>query len=120
MHVARVTSRQKGREYVSHLLRQSYREDGKVKHRTLANLSMLPPAAIEAITGILKGQPIGDVDEGWEIERSLPHGHVLAVLGCLRQLGLARALAAQPRRGRELVVAMIVSRVLEPVSKLAT
>jgi hypothetical protein len=120
MHVARVTSRQKGREYVSHLLRQSYREDGKVKHRTLANLSMLPPAAIEAIAAVLKGQPMGAVDEGWEIERALPHGHVLAVLGCLRQLGMDRALATQPQRERELVVALIVSRILNPCSKLAT
>jgi hypothetical protein len=120
MHVAIVPSRQGGREYKSYLLRQTYREGGKVKHRTLANLSALPLGAIEAVRAILRGQPVGALDEQLMIERSLPHGHVLAVLGCLRQLGLDRMLAARPRRERELVVAMIVSRVLEPASKLAT
>src|SRR6266487_5472705 len=120
MHVAIVPSRQGAREYKSYLLRQTYREAGKVKHRTLANLSALPLEAIEAVRAVLRGQPVGALDEQLTIERSLPHGHVLAVLGCLRQLGLDRMLAARPRRERELVVAMIVSRVLEPVSKLAT
>lgn len=120
MHVAIVPSRQGGREYKAYLLRQTYREAGKVKHRTLANLSALPLEAIEAVRAILRGQPVGALDEQLTIERSLPHGHVLAVLGCLRQLGLDRMLAARPRRERELVVAMIVSRVLEPASKLAT
>jgi hypothetical protein len=120
MHVAIVPSRQGGREYKSYLLRQTYREDGKVKHRTLANLTALPLEAIEAVRAILRGQPVGALDEQLVIERSLPHGHVLAVLGCLRQLGIDQMLAARPRRERELVVAMIVSRVLEPASKLAT
>jgi hypothetical protein len=120
MHVAIVPSRQGGREYKAYLLRQTYREAGKVKHRTLANLTALPIEAIEAVRAILRGQPVGALDEQLSIERSLPHGHVLAVLGCLRQLGLDRMLAARPRRERELVLAMIVSRVLEPASKLAT
>ncbi len=120
MHVAIVPSRQGGREYKAYLLRQTYREAGKVKHRTLANLSALPLEAIEAVRAILRGQPVGALDEQLQIERSLPHGNVLAVLGCLRQLGLDRMLATRPRRERELVVAMIVSRVLEPASKLAT
>ena len=120
MHVAIVPSRQGGREYKAYLLRQTFREAGKVKHRTLANLSALPLEAIEAVRAILRGQPVGALDEQLTIERSLPHGHVLAVLGCLRQLGLDRMLAARPRRERELVLAMIVSRVLEPASKLAT
>jgi hypothetical protein len=120
MHVAIVPSRQGDREYKAYLLRQTYREAGKVKHRTLANLSALPLEAIEAVRAILRGQPVGALDEQLVIERSLPHGHVLAVLGCLRQLGLDRMLAARPRRERELVLAMIVSRVLEPASKLAT
>src|SRR6266487_6164546 len=120
MHVAIVPSRQGAREYKSYLLRQTYREGGKVKHRTLANLSALPLEAIEAVRAILRGQPVGALDEQLMIERSLPHGHVLAVLGCLRQLGLDRMLAARPRRERELVVAMIVARLLEPASKLAT
>jgi hypothetical protein len=120
MHVAKVVSRQKGREYVSTLLRQTYREGGKVKHRTLANLSVLPPAAIEAIKAILQGRPVGPLEQSFELERCLPHGHVLAVLGCLRRLGLDRLLAARARRERELVIAMIVSRILKPASKLAT
>src|SRR6266851_1974528 len=120
MHVAIVPSRQGDREYKAYLLRQTYREGGKVKHRTLANLSALPLEAIEAVRSILRGQPVGALDEQLTIERSLPHGHVLAVLGCLRQLGLDRMLAARPRRERELVVAMVVARLLQPASKLAT
>ncbi len=120
MHVAKVPSRRNGREYVSYLLRQTYREGGKVKHRTLANLSPLPAAAIETVRAILRGEPVGPLDQAFEIERALPHGHVLAVLGQLRKLELDRLLSTRPRRERELVVAMIASRVLEPCSKLAT
>ncbi|MGC8473944.1 MAG: IS1634 family transposase [Candidatus Dormibacteria bacterium] len=120
MHVASVPSRQGDRQYQAYLLRQSYREGGKVKHRTLANLSMLPLPAIEAIRAVLKGQPVGALDEQVEVERSLPHGHVLAVLGTLRRLGLDRMLSSRPRRERELVLGMVVMRVLKPSSKLAT
>jgi hypothetical protein len=119
MHVAIVPSRQKSGLYRSVLVRQSYREGGKVKHRTLANLSRLPPAAIEAVRAVLRGEPVGPLEAAFEIERSLPHGHVLAVLGQLRALGLDRLLAARPRRERELALAMIVGRVLKPSSKLA-
>lgn len=120
MHVAVVPSRQKSGEYSSVLVRQSYREGGKVKHRTLANLSKLPPEVVDAVRAMLRGEIVGPLGQSFEIERSLPHGHVLAVLGQLRLLGLDRLLAARPRRERELVVAMIVSRVLQPDSKLAT
>jgi hypothetical protein len=120
MHVAIVPSRQGDRTYSSVLVRQSYREGGKVKHRTLANLSKLPPAAIEAVRAVLRGEPVRPLSEHLVIERSLPHGHVLAVLGALRQQGLDRLLAARPRRERELALAMIASRVLDPCSKLAT
>jgi hypothetical protein len=119
MHVAIVPSRQQSGLYRSVLVRQSYREDGKVKHRTLANLSKLPPAAIEAVRAVLRGEPVGPLEQAFEVERSLPHGHVLAVLGQLRALGLDRLLAARPRRERELALAMIVGRVLKPSSKLA-
>jgi Transposase DDE domain len=119
MHVAIVPSRQKSGLYRSVLVRQSYREGGQVKHRTLANLSRLPPAAIEAVRAVLRGEPVGPLSQAFEIERSLPHGHVLAVLGQLRALGLDRLLAARPRRERELALAMIVGRVLKPSSKLA-
>lgn len=120
MHVAVVPSRQKSGEYSSVLVRQTYREGGKVKHRTLANLSKLPPAAVDAVRAVLRGDPVGPLERSFEIERSLPHGHVLAVLGELRKLGLDKLLAARPRRERELAMAMIVSRVLRPDSKLAT
>ena len=102
------------------LVRQSYREGGKVKHRTLANLSKLPPAAVDAVRAVLRGEAVGPLDQAFEIERALPHGHVQAVLGQLRQLKLDQLLGARPSRERELALAMIVSRVLQPDSKLAT
>jgi hypothetical protein len=122
MHVVRVVSRQKGREYVSVLLRNSYREDGRVKKQTLANLSHLPEPLIELITGWLRGErylPAGD-RSGLRILRSLPHGHVAAVLGMLRTLGLEGLLDRRPSRQRDLAVALVVARVLAPASKLAT
>jgi hypothetical protein len=120
MHVARITSRQKGREYVSWLVRQSYRDQGKVKHRTLANLSALPEPAIDAVQRILKGEPIFAGAPNWEIQRSLPHGHVQAALEMAGRLGLARLLDSRSSRQRDLVLAMVLQRVLEPASKLAT
>ena len=120
MHVARVVSRQGGREYVSHLVRQTYRQDGKVKHRTLANLSALPPAAIDAVRRSLAGETLVPSAEALTIQRTLPHGHVAAVLGTAQKLGLDRLVDAQPSRQRDLVLAMIVARILEPASKLAT
>jgi hypothetical protein len=119
MHVAIVPSRQPSGLYRSVLVRQSYREDGKVKHRTLANLSKLPPVAIEAVRAVLRGEPVGPLERSFDIERSVPHGNVLAVLGELRALGLDRMLAARPRRERELALAMIVGRIIRPSSKLA-
>lgn len=102
------------------LVRQTYREGGKVKHRTLANLSKLPPAVVDTVRAMLKGEAIGPLSESFEILRSLPHGHVVAVLGLIRRLGLDKLIAARPRRERELSLAMIASRLLEPASKLAT
>ncbi len=119
MHVVRVVSRQKGREYTSVLLRNSYREGGKVKKQTLANLSHLPAAAIDVLERWFKGEQLVPA-EGFEITRSLPHGHVVAVLGTLRALGLERLLDRRPSRQRDLVVAMICARLLTPGSKLAT
>lgn len=120
MHV--VTNRRQGRhrEYVTHLLRRSYREDGKVKNETLANLSHLPPDAIELIRGALRGERYLPVGEAFEIERSLPAGHVMAALGMARRLDLARLLDREPSRERDLVMAMICERVIAPASKLAT
>jgi hypothetical protein len=103
------------------LLRESYREAGKVKNRTLANLSSWPDAKVDALTRALKGQPppAAPLDEAFEITRSLPHGHVAAVLGTARQLGLDELIDPVPSRSRDLVVAMAVAQVLAPDSKLA-
>ena len=121
MHVARVRSVHGGREYVSVLLRQSYREDGKVKHRTLASLTALPPAAIDALERALRGETlVPAAGGGLRILRSLPHGHVAAALGMLRALGLERTLDRRSSRMRDLAVALIVARILAPASKLAT
>ena len=80
VHVATTRRKYKGRVYESHLLRRSYREDGKVKHETLGNLSHLPPNAIEAVRRSLRGEELVSVDDAFECVRSLPHGHVAAVL----------------------------------------
>jgi hypothetical protein len=103
------------------LLRESYREDGKVKNRTLANLSAWPEAKVEALTRVLKGQPpaAAPLEETFEITRSLPHGHVAAVLGTARQLGLDELIDPAPSRHRDLVTAMAVAQVIAPDSKLA-
>jgi len=103
------------------LLRESYREAGKVKNRTLANLSAWPEAKVDALTRVLKGQPppAAPLDEAFEITRSLPHGHVAAVLGTARRLGLAELIDPVPSRHRDLVVAMAVAQVIAPDSKLA-
>jgi hypothetical protein len=120
MHVVRVVSRQRGHEYVSYLLRNSYREGGKVRKQTLANLSHLPVATIELIRRSLAGEPLGPVGEAVRIVRSLAHGHVAAVLGMLRSLGLEGLLERRRSRSRDLAVALVVARILAPASKLAT
>jgi hypothetical protein len=103
------------------LLRESYREDGKVKNRTLANLSARPEAKVGALSRVLKGQPppAADLDGAFEITRSLPHGHVAAVLGTARALGLEELIDPAPSRHRDLVTAMAVAQVIAPDSKLA-
>jgi hypothetical protein len=103
------------------LLRESYREAGKVKNRTLANLSAWPEARVEALSRVLKGQPppAADLDGTFEITRSLPHGHVAAVLGTARRLGLDELIDPVPSRHRDLVMAMAVAQVIDPGSKLA-
>jgi hypothetical protein len=102
------------------LLRESYRQDGKVKNRTLANLSAWPEAKVDALARVLKGQPPAAVLDGaFEITRSLPHGHVAAVLGAARQLGLEELIDPEPSRQRDLVTAMAVAQVIAPDSKLA-
>ena len=105
------------------LLRESYRLDGKVKTRTIANISHLAPHQIDAIRLALSGSLSASsipLPESFHISRSLPHGHVAAVLGCLRNLHLDDILDPVPCRQRDLVIAMIVARIIEPASKLAT
>lgn len=104
------------------LLRESFRIDGKVRNRTLANLSHWPSAQVDALRSVLKGaiSVATPLPQAFDIVRSRPHGHVAAVLGTLRKLQLDRLIEKQSSRQRELVLAMIVARVLQPASKLAT
>ena len=96
-------------------MRRSYREGGKVRHENLGNLSHLPLPVIDAIRKMLAGRVLVDLDEQFQIESSLPHGHVAAVLGVLRGLDLERLLARERCRERDLVVAMICQLVIAPV-----
>jgi transposase len=103
------------------LLRESYREDGKVKKRTVANLSKVPAHLVEQIRVLLRGgHAVESFEEALEIIRSLPHGHVAAVLGTLFRIGLDRMISSEKSRELSLILAMIVARVIDPCSKLAT
>ena len=117
-----VTTRRQGahREYVAHLLRRSYREGGAVKKETVANLSHLPDEVIELIRRALRGENFLAAQEEFEVERSLPAGHVQAVLGIVGTLGLARLLDRESSPERQRALALICQRVIEPASKLAT
>jgi transposase len=119
-HVSTIKRRHGDRTYVTHLLRRTYRDGGKVKHETLANLSQLPDATIDVIRASLKGEQLIAASDAVTPTRSLPHGAVAAVVGALRKCGLEAALLSRPRRERSLVVALIASRILDPGSKLAT
>ena len=100
------------------LLRETYREDGKVKNRTLANLTQWSPEKIAALAAALdSARNVGPT--GGEVVGTIPHGHVHAVLGTARRLGLDSLLLARPCRERDLALAMIVGRILDPGSKLA-
>ena len=102
------------------LLRESYREGPKVKTRTLANLSHWPAAQIEALRSVLRGATsVAVLEDAFEVSRSLAHGHVVAVVGTMRKLGLSRLFSARSTRERELCLAMIAARILHPGSKLA-
>ena len=124
MHVAKITNRRvdksgQPREYVSHLLRRTYRDGSKVKHETLANLSPLPDAAIEAVRAALAGKTLVVAGEGLEVTGSRPHGHVAAVHAQAKALGLG-ALLGPAGRDRDIALALIIARVCRPGSKLAT
>jgi transposase len=117
MYVARVPNRGSPPAI---LLRESYREGGKVKNRTLANLSRWPEHKVDALSRALKGlPPARDLSGAFEITRSLPHGHVAAVLGTARRLGIEELIDPTPSRTRDLVVAMLIAQVIDPGSKLA-
>ena len=103
------------------LLRKAWREGKRIRKKTLANLTSLPPGMVEGIRRVVKGGIAFErPDEAFEIRRSLAHGHVVAVLGLCRQLGLPRILQRLRSRERDLALAAIVARVLSPDSKLAT
>ena len=119
MHVVTNTIRRGDRVYTAHLLRRSYREGGKVKKQTLANLSYLPDEVIGLIRAALRGERLVAAGEAFQIERSLPAGHVEAALAMAGRLDLARLLDRSRSRERDLCLAMIVQRVVSPGSKLA-
>ena len=124
MHVARTPSQYVDKagnvhRYESVLVRRSYRDGTKVRHETLANLSKLPTEAVAAIEAALKGQTLVPAEARCTITRSLPHGHVAAVAAMAHQLGLP-TLLGPACRSRDLALALIISRVIEPASKLST
>ncbi|MFZ2511382.1 MAG: IS1634 family transposase, partial [Gordonia sp. (in: high G+C Gram-positive bacteria)] len=107
------------REYTSAYLRRTYRDGAAVRNETVANLSMLPPETIDAIEATLKGQTLVPAGSEFAITRSLPHGHVAAVAAMARQLGLPALLGPAGRR-RDIVLALVISRVVRPKPKLST
>ena len=119
VHVATTTRNYKGKVYRTYLLRRTYRVGKQVKHETLGNISHLPDALIDIIRRSLAGESFVSAEKSFTIERSLPHGHVQAVLGTLRQLGVEKLIGSKRCRQRDLVVAMIAERLLHPGSKLA-
>ena len=120
VHVVTTSRSYKGRTYRTHLLRRSYREDGKVRNETLGNLSHLPDELIEVIRRSLRGERFVSAEQAFDVVGSQAHGHVLAVRTAMQQLGFAAVLDAQPSRQRDVVLAMVAARVLAPQTKLAT
>ncbi len=119
MYIATVPNR---RSPPAILLREGYRQDGKVKTRTLANLSKLPAEAIAAVKRVLKGERLVSTEELFEIveDGSAAHGNVEAVMTAMGKLDVAGLLCSRPSRQRDLVLAMVAARILEPQSKIAT
>ena len=117
MYVARVPNRNSPPAY---LIRESYRDGGKVRTRTIANITRLGGEKIALVRKVLAGEDLVAVDQAFQVRRSLPHGHVAAVLGTLKRIGLPGILDPRPSPQRELAVALVVARVLDPASKLAT
>ncbi len=119
-HVVTTTRKYKDQVYRTHLLRRSYREDGKVKNETLGNLSHLPDALVDIIRRALRGETFVPLAQAFEISCSRAHGHVEAVNIAMQRLGLASILASKPCRERDLVLAMVAARIVAPQTKLAT
>jgi len=119
VHVATIRRQHNGKTYVTHLLRHTFRENGKVKHLTLGNLSDLPDDLIEVMRRRLAGEPLPAEQDDFQIVRSLPHGHVAAVHGTLRKIGLDRLISSKPCRESQLILAMLMLRIISPGSKLA-
>ena len=119
-HVVTTTRKYKDQVYRTHLLRRSYREDGKVKNETLGNLSHLPESLIEIIRRSLQGQTFVPLGQAFEVTGSPAHGHVHAVALAMQRLDFASLLGSKPSRERELVLAMVAARIVAPHTKLAT
>jgi transposase len=120
VHVATTSRLYKGKLYQTYLLRRSFRVGAQVRHETLGNISHLPPPLIDLIRRSLAGETFVPASQTFRILRSLPHGHVQAVLGSIRKLGLDSLIASKPSQERDLVLAMVAERLIEPCSKLAT
>lgn len=120
IHLESVPHRTKDKVYYSHLLRTSYREDGKVKHQTIANLSCLPEKALEALRLTLNGKKLILAEEAIQIKLSHSHGAVHAVLGTIRKIGLDKILLSYDAPWRKMTIGLIAARVLRPGSKLFT
>ena len=118
--VVTTTRKYKDQVYRTHLLRRSYRDGGTVKNETLGNLSHLPEPLIDIIRRSLQGETFVPLAHAFEISRSRPHGHVQAVALAMHRLGLASVIASRACRERDLVLAMVASRIIEPATKLAT
>ena len=120
VHVVTTKREYKGKTYVAHLLRRSYREGGKVCNETVGNLSHLPDHIVDLIRKSLRGERLVGVSESFDVVGSPQHGNVAAVLAMMRGLGMSDLLSSRPCRERDLAMAMIAARVLNPMSKLAT
>lgn len=120
VHLSTIRRKYKDKVYECHLLRRTVREGKTVRNETVANLSHLPADVIELIRLALSGRKLVPVEDAMQVERSLPTGHVAAVLCMMRKLGIAELLSTRPCRERDLVLGMIAERVLHPTSKLGT
>ena len=109
MHVAKICTVKGDKVYESFLIRRSYREDCKVKHENVANITHLPTNVIELIRLALRGEPVSPVSESFEIIASHHHGHIQAVLTAMKRLGMAELLSSRAGRERDLVLAMVVA-----------